>query len=103
MGKDSEKKILDKLKEEMPYLSSEFNVKRLAIFGSAAKGTLHKNSDIDLFIEFQKPIGFRFLILSEYMEKILKRKVDILTPHGVDNIRVKEIADDIRRSLVYVS
>jgi predicted nucleotidyltransferase len=34
-------------------------------------------------IEFERPIGFKFLELSAYLEQVLGKKVDILTPAGI--------------------
>ena len=90
------------LKKEQPFLKREFGVKRIAIFGSFAKGTQSSESDIDILIEFQKPIGLQFIRLTEYLDKKLGRKTDVLTPAGVDSIRVRKIVEDIRRNAVYV-
>lgn len=94
--------VLGALKEEGDYLRKRFGVRRIAVFGSAAKGSEGKNSDIDLFVEFEEPIGLSFMDFVDYVEKRLGRKVDILTPEGVKSIRVKKISEDIRRELVYV-
>lgn len=40
--------------------------------------------------------------LAEYLERLLGRKVDLLTPAGVQGIRIPRIADDIERSILYV-
>ncbi len=94
--------VIKILKKEQPFLKTEFGVKRIAIFGSFAKGTQSAQSDIDILIEFEKPIGLQFIRLADYLDKKLGRKTDILTPVGVASIRVKRIADDIRRNAVYV-
>jgi predicted nucleotidyltransferase len=61
-----------------------------------------KKSDIDLFIEFQRPIGLDFVDLTEHIEDVLGRKVDAITPEGIKGIRVKEIANSIKRGIIYV-
>jgi predicted nucleotidyltransferase len=35
-------------------------------------------------------------------EKLFGRKVDVLTKEGIKNIRVKKVAQEIERSLIYV-
>ena len=90
------------LRKEQPFLKSCFGIKRIAIFGSFAKGTQHKKSDVDIFVEFEKPLGLQFIQLAEYLEQKLGRKTDILTPGGIQGIRLKKVAHDIKRSLVYV-
>ena len=94
--------IIKRLKQSHEYLSSEFYVEKIALFGSVAKGTMTKESDVDILVEFRKPIGFRFNSLVEYLETLLGHKVDLLTADGIKNIRVKEVADNIKRNLIYV-
>lgn len=86
----------------MGYLHEQFGVKQLALFGSFAAGTAKKNSDVDLLVEFDRPMGLKFVRLSEYLEKLLGRKVDVLTKEGFKRIRVKTAADSIRKGLRYV-
>lgn len=40
--------------------------------------------------------------VANHLEKLLGRKVDVLTPQGIQGIRVKEVAESIKRSIVYV-
>jgi hypothetical protein len=94
--------ILILLKASLPELHQEFGVKTLGIFGSFARNEATADSDLDLLIEFERPIGLRFVELTEKLEKIVSRPVDILTKAGVDSIRQPEIARSIRNSLVYV-
>ena len=90
------------LKDNYPYLASEYGVKRIGLFGSYSRDIPDENSDIDLIVEFDRPIGFRFAELAEYLENILGKSVDIVTPAGLQGIRIKEVADSIRESTLYV-
>ena len=90
------------LRKELPYFVSQYGVKRIGLFGSYAKGTPAKDSDVDILVEFEKPIGLKFIEFAEYLEKLLGSKTDILTPAGVDGIRIKKVAENIRGSVVYV-
>jgi predicted nucleotidyltransferase len=94
--------ITKSLQENRAYLRSEFGVEKIGLFGSYGKGTADGDSDIDLVIEFARPIGFRFVVLAEYLEKLLGAPVDILTPEGVNGIRVPHVATEIQESVVYV-
>jgi hypothetical protein len=90
------------LKNEIPYLRDFFGVKRIGIFGSYSKGIQREDSDVDHFIEFERPIGFKFVELSNLIEKLLSKKVDILTPAGINSMRVKKVAEYIKKSIVYI-
>lgn len=94
--------VVDQLREQAPYLASEFGIRKIGLFGSFAKGQPTESSDIDLVVEFERPIGLRFVELVEYLEKLLGRKVDVLTPTGVRGIRRRSIANSIAESVVYV-
>ena len=98
----SKEDIIRIIKSVLPILIDKFNVNTIALFGSFAKGAQTDTSDIDLVVEFKKPIGLKFIELGEYLEEILCRKVDLLTKDCIKSIRIKEIANSIERSLLYV-
>src|SRR4030043_219276 len=102
------KEILDMLRENQNILE-KYKVKRIGLFGSYAKGNQKRESDIDLLVEFDMTAfdeNFRglfdiFMDLSSYLENLFGKKVDILTPVSVDSIRIKEVSDEIKRSVIY--
>lgn len=98
----SQQKVINVLRREIPYLKENYGVKKIALFGSVVKGKYNKSSDIDIVVEFEKPIGLRFMDLAEHLEKRLGRKTDILTAGGLKSIRIKKVAQNIKRSLLYV-
>jgi len=98
----SQEEIFGVLRRQRPYLRKKYGVKRMGLFGSFSKGQQHKESDVDLLIEFEKPLGLEFMDLAEHIESLLKRKVDLLTPEGMNHIRLKKIKDNIEKGIVYV-
>jgi uncharacterized protein len=90
------------IRQEYPYLKGHFGIKRIGLFGSFAFNTAKKDSDIDLLVEFERPIGFKFMILAEYLETKLGLKIDLLTPDGLKSIHVASVAENIKKSIVYV-
>ncbi len=94
--------LVQLLQREQAYLTAEFGVSKIGLFGSYAKGQPNETSDIDILVEFERPIGFRFLDLVDYLEAVLGRKVDVLTPAGIQNIRIDRVAKSIAESIVYV-
>lgn len=59
-------------------------MKSLALFGSAAKDEAGPESDVDLLVEFDRPVGlFEFIEVKEYLEGLLGRPVDLVTPDAL--------------------
>lgn len=98
----SKEEITKILRENYSFLTSEYGVKRIGYFGSYARGVATKTSDVDLVVEFERPIGFRFVELVEYLEHLLGKNVDVLTPAGIQGIRIEHVARSIEESTVYV-
>lgn len=96
------KEITRLINKHYNVLTTEYGVSKIGIFGSVVKGTIAEDSDVDIVVEFNQPIGFKFIRFVEYLENLFGRKVDVLTKEGIKNIRVKEIAKNIERTLTYV-
>ena len=95
-------KIIQILKAEQPFLQEQFGVRKIAIFGSFAHGRAHQKSDVDVFIEFNRSPGMKFFDLMDHLDKKLGRRADVLTQKGLSSIRIKRVAQEIKRTLVYV-
>ena len=90
------------LRDNGPRLTFAYGLKRVGLFGSYAKDSAKPDSDIDLIVEFEKPLGLKFVDFAEELERLLGRRVDVLTPEGLKGIRVRSVADDIAQSILYV-
>ncbi len=90
------------LKKESANLKTEFGVKRIALFGSFAVNAQTENSDVDIMIELERPLGLKFFDLADHLEKLLGRKIDVLTRDALKTLRIKEVAHAIEESLLYV-
>lgn len=90
------------LRAHLPGLRADYGVRRLAVFGSVARDAAGDDSDVDVIVEFERPIGLRFVDFADRLESILGVKIDILTPAGVSAIRNPRITESIRKSAVYV-
>ena len=63
-----------------------FGVKRLGLFGSFARNTdIHGKSDVDLLVEFEsgKKSFDNFIDLALFLEELLARKVELVTPQSL--------------------
>ncbi|MCS6964324.1 MAG: nucleotidyltransferase family protein [Thermoflexus sp.] len=98
----SREEIITLLRRHYSFLAAQYGVKRIGLFGSYARGEPGETSDIDLVVEFDRPIGFAFIELAEYLENLLGRKVDLLTPMGLRGIRLPEVASEIEQSVIDV-
>jgi len=96
----TQKKVIRELNENREVLK-KYTVKKIALFGSFVQNRQKGRSDIDFVVEFKKPSFDNFIGLIDYLEKLFGRQVDVLTSEGVKNIRVKKVAEDIKRNLVY--
>ncbi|MEW6556189.1 MAG: nucleotidyltransferase domain-containing protein [Elusimicrobiota bacterium] len=105
----TDKAILGTLKKHKKVLK-KYNIKKIGLFGSFVRGEQKKNSDIDFLVEFElnkfgenfKGLYDTFIDLSNYLENLFNRKVEILTPISIETIRIKEVKDEIKRSVIYV-
>ena len=79
---------------------SRFGVKSLAVFGSLARGEARPESDADVLVEFHGPTTFdQYMELKFYLEGLLGRRVDLVTPKALRPSLLERIA----REAVYVT
>ncbi len=90
--------ILSKLSELKSTLHKDYAVKEIGLFGSFADNTFTKNSDIDILVELEKPIGWKFFTLELYLEKVFDRKIDLVTKNALK----EQIKDVILKQVNYV-
>jgi uncharacterized protein len=95
---ETKSEVISKLKEIKPFLLNEYSVKSLGLFGSYADETNTEESDIDILVEFEKPIGWKFFTLELYLERIFGRKVDLVTKSGLKD----QLKNQILNQMEYV-
>jgi uncharacterized protein len=72
--------LLALLARHKPVLEQRFGVKRLALFGSFARGTAREDSDVDLLVDFEgSPTPQRYFGVQFYLEDLLGRAIDLVT------------------------
>ena len=68
------------LQEHMGLLKKDFHVERIGVFGSSVRGEQAEKSDIDILVEFSRPVGFfHFMQLETYLGRILGAKIDLVS------------------------
>ncbi|MDP2778627.1 MAG: nucleotidyltransferase family protein [Anaerolineales bacterium] len=76
--------VLQALKQKNAELTTQFGVKSLLLFGSVARNEATSTSDVDLLVEFNRPVGyFGLFALQDYLEKLLGCPVDLGTPDSL--------------------
>ena len=76
--------VLQTLKQKNAELITKFGVKSLQLFGSVARDDATSTSDVDLLVEFNRPVGyFGLFALQDYLEKLLGCPVDLGTPDSL--------------------
>ncbi len=74
------KQILAQLK---PELTQKYFVNSIGLFGSITREDFTDKSDIDIIVDFSKPVGIEFIDLADYIESKLCKKVDLVSKNGV--------------------
>lgn len=76
--------VVQILKENNAELVKQFGVKSLLLFGSVARNEATTASDVDLLVEFSRPVGyFGLFALQDYLESLLGCSVDLGTPDSL--------------------
>lgn len=76
--------ILATISREKARLQRDFHVKRIGVFGSYARGEQKEESDIDVLVEFELPVGFfDFLDLEDTLVSLTGKKVDLVSSKGL--------------------
>lgn len=78
MLKSSE--VQQRIRENLAELSREYAVSEIGIFGSYARNEQKPDSDLDILVEFSKPVGFvSFMQLEQHLQRLLGVKIDLVT------------------------
>ncbi len=95
-------KTLEELKSILSMHKKDFkkrySVKQMGIFGSYVNGDANAHSDVDILVEFEKPIGLDFVLLADEIETLLGIRVDLVSLNGIKANKLPFVKED----LVYV-
>ncbi len=86
------KQILSQLK---PELTRKYFVTSIGLFGSIVRDDFTDKSDIDIIVDFSKPVGIEFIDLADYIESKLNKKVDLVSRNGVKPKYFNQIESEI--------
>lgn len=90
--------VIQILKQHKEELFKKYPLKSMALFGSYSRGDETQDSDVDVMVELNGPIGIKFLDLNYEIENLLHKKVDLVSKRGIKPVYFEFIAPD----LIYV-
>lgn len=89
-----------KLAAAAPAIHRQFGVTKIGLFGSFARGEQTKTSDVDVLVGFAPGYAtlHNFISLSDYLEELFKRNVDLLTEASLSDL----IRPYIERDVIWI-
>jgi uncharacterized protein len=97
--KSTRQEILTSLQHLKDEVEDRYPVKKIGVFGSVARDEQTEESDIDLLVEFTKPVGFvTFMRLEHFLSERLGRPVDLVTTDSLKPV----IRQDVLSEVIYV-
>ena len=88
--------ILVVLRHERARLFATYGLKSMAVFGSMTRADHRPDSDVDIMVEFDPKADYDFLDLADELERLMKRRVDLVTRQGVKPHYMKYIEPQLR-------
>jgi uncharacterized protein len=97
-GNGMQKKDIEKiLWEHKDILAEEYHVSRIGLFGSYVRNEQTEKSDVDILVEFSRPLGLKFVSLKFYLESLFGKPVDLVSSKALKPY----IKDHILREVQY--
>jgi uncharacterized protein len=95
--------LIAQKKNEVSALCKQFKVRRLDLFGSAAKENFSEASDLDFVVSFsdEEPREYArcYFSLANALEKLFERHVDLITERSIRNPHFREEIELTRQPL----
>ena len=91
--------IIESIQKVKPELIDKYSVSSIGLFGSVVRYDYSPiSSDVDIIVDFSKPIGIEFIDLANYLEKVIHQKVDLVSRNGIK----PKYFERIEKEIVYV-
>ncbi|MBX7052541.1 MAG: hypothetical protein K1X54_10945 [Flavobacteriales bacterium] len=88
--------LLNRLRRLNPELSARYGVKRIGIFDCYRKEHQGTMCDLNVLVELEHPLGWKYFELKSYIEKKLQLHIDIFTPRALKPSLREEILSKTR-------
>jgi hypothetical protein len=87
--------IQQKLQAAKPALSERYHINSMGLFGSMVRNDYTDDSDIDIIVEFNQPVGIEFIDLANELENMFQRRVDLVSRAGIKPQYLQHIQPEI--------
>jgi predicted nucleotidyltransferase len=85
------------LHDHLPELKGQFSLARIGIFGSVVRGEQRSDSDVDILVDFSRPIGLlAFMRLEHRLQELLGVRVDLVSSKALKPYIGRRILDEVR-------
>lgn len=91
--------IIERIKKKKHELIKKYNIEKIGLFGSYARNTQRKDSDIDIVIQLKKQDLFDLIGIKQELEEEFHRKVDIVSYRNKMNPFLRSRID---KEVIYV-
>ena len=98
MPKKSREEILSLLAQNKSKLENKFKVRRMALFGSYARGDQKSDSDVDILVDIDPSVGLEFVTFAEQIEQMLGLPVELISQRAIKPSKLRFIEQE----LIYV-
>ncbi len=84
--------------QHKPELAENYGVAEIGIFGSVVRGEARDDSDLDILVEFDQPIGlFGFIDLECHLQELLDNvKVDLVQKSGLKKYIGRRVLGEVQ-------
>jgi predicted nucleotidyltransferase len=86
------RQLLQSKRSQILQIAARHGARKVRVFGSVARGTARRNSDIDFLVDMEEGrslLDHAALILD--LERLLKRPVDVASEHGLRRLVRREV------------
>ena len=96
MRREQSLRLQEQIKSLKEELRKRFGITKIGLFGSYARNEQKESSDIDILVEFERPIGLELLEAKFFLEDQLNIKVDI-------GVTLKQsVREEILKEIIYL-
>lgn len=87
--------IIETLRKAKPLLMQQYGLSSIGIFGAAVRDDFREDSDLDIMVEFSRPVGMEFIELADALEALTGRRVDLVSRKGLSERKFNFIKSEL--------